>query len=230
MIIAIIPAAGKGVRLGDKIPKQFIEIKDLPVLIRTVLKFENHPQVQGIVIAVDPHYKDVTEKLVERFKLKKVLKIVEGGETRQHSVYNGVKASPQDTQIFLVHDAVRPLVSQALITKIIEATIQHKAAIPVIPVRDTLNYVENGLVKRYLERKDLFHVQTPQGIEAKILLTCLERAEREKLTFPDESTLLTHYGYPVSVVEGSFINFKITFREDLVLAEKLIDCKIEELF
>lgn len=230
MIIAIIPAAGKGIRLGEKIPKQFIEIKNIPILIRTVLKFENHPQVQGIIISVDPHYKDFTKELVHRFKLKKVLKIVEGGETRQHSVYNGVRASPQDTQIFLVHDAVRPFVSEKIITKIIEATIQHKAAIPVIPVRDTLNYVENGLVKRCLEKRDLFHVQTPQGIEAKILLSCLERAERDKLTFPDESTLLNYYGYPVFVVEGSFTNFKITFREDLVLAEKLIDCKIEEPF
>lgn len=228
MIIAIIPAAGKGIRLKESLPKQFIEIKGVPILVRTILKFENHPQVKGIIISVSPFYKSLIQDFIKKFNITKVINIVEGGETRQKSVYKGVIASPKETEIFLVHDAVRPFVSGEIITKVIEATYKYEIAVPVIPVRDTLSYVEDDLIKKHVKRNNLFHIQTPQGIKAELLLKCLKKAEEEGMNFPDESSLLTYYGYKVFTVEGSFINFKITFKEDLILAEKLIDCKIEE--
>ena len=229
MIVAIIPSAGKGERLKAEKPKQFLEIKGIPLFIYTLSKFEKHPEVEGIVISVSSEYIKFTEKLVSSFKFKKVLKIVKGGKTRQESVFYGVKASPSQTEIFLVHDAVRPFVSLNLISRIIKTTKTFGVSVPAIPVRDTLNKVIDGEVIENIERTNLFCIQTPQGIKAEILKNVLEKAQKENLIFSDESSLLLHYGYKAKIIEGSFINFKITYPEDFFLAEKLIDCKIENL-
>jgi len=229
MIIAVIPSAGKGERLNFKKPKQFLEIKGKPLFIYTLQKFEKHPQIDGIVLSVSSEYIKETEKLISFYNLKKVLKITEGGKTRQESVFKGIEVSPPETEIFLIHDAVRPFVSLALISEVIENTKIFGACVPAIPVRDTLNRVFLREVKENVDRTNLFCIQTPQGIRAKILRHLLERAQKENLIFSDESTLLLHYGYRVRIVDGSFINYKITYPEDLFLAEKLIDCKIEDL-
>ncbi len=229
MVVAVIPSAGKGERLKAEKPKQFIEIKGVPILVYTLKKFEKHPQIDSIVVSVSPEFIDYTKKLVNYYSFKKVIKIVEGGKTRQESVLKGVRASPEKTQIFLVHDAVRPFVSYKLITKIIETTKEFGAGVPVILVRDTLNKIHDEEIIENVDRTNLFCIQTPQGIKADILRKLLEKAQKENLLFPDESTLLLHYGYKVKPVEGSLLNFKITYPEDLFLAEKLIDCKIENL-
>ncbi|MCD6490177.1 MAG: 2-C-methyl-D-erythritol 4-phosphate cytidylyltransferase [Thermodesulfobacterium sp.] len=229
MIVTVIPSAGKGERLKADKPKQFLEIKGVPLLIYTLLKFEKHPQVDAIILSVSREFIDLTKKLTSSYNLKKVSKIVEGGKTRQESVFNGVKASPPKTEIFLIHDAVRPFISSDLIDKIIKTTKDFGTGIPAIPVRDTLNKVSNKEIIENIDRTGLFCIQTPQGIRADILRDLLEKAQREKLVFSDESTLLLHYGYKAKIVEGFFLNFKITYPEDLFLAEKLIDCKIENL-
>jgi len=229
MVVAVIPSAGKGERMKANKPKQFLEIKGTPLLIYTLLKFEKHPQVDAVILSVSNEFINFTKKLVSSYNLKKVLKIVEGGKTRQESVFNGVKASPTETEIFLIHDAVRPFISLDLIGKIIKTAKDFGTGIPAIPVRDTLNKVSKEEIIENIDRTGLFCIQTPQGIRADILKDLLEKAQREKLVFSDESTLLLHYGYKAKIVEGSFLNFKITYPEDLFLAEKLIDCKIENL-
>ncbi len=229
MIIAIIPSAGKGKRAKSKKPKQFLEINGIPILIHTLLKFENHPEVNGIILCVSLKYMEFTKKLINSFSLKKILDIVKGGETRQDSVFCGVKASPSETEIFLIHDAVRPFVSPKLITEIIENTKKYGACVPALPIRDTLNKVKEDIIIQNIERNDLFAIQTPQGVKAEILKPLLEKAKNSNLIFYDESSLLLYYGYKVKIVKGSFINFKITYPEDLFLAEKLINCKIENL-
>ncbi|HEM55960.1 MAG: 2-C-methyl-D-erythritol 4-phosphate cytidylyltransferase [Thermodesulfobacterium geofontis] len=229
MIIAIVPSAGKGERIKAEKPKQFLEIKGIPLLIYTLLKFEKHPQIDGIILSVSSEYISYTEKLISSYNLKKVLKITEGGKTRQDSVFKGIKVAPPKAEIFLVHDAVRPFVSSDLISKIIDNTKILGACVPAIPIRDTINRVFQGEIIENINRTNLFCIQTPQGIRAKILKNLLEKAQKENLIFSDESTLLLHYGYKVKIIEGFFLNFKITYPEDLFLAEKLIDCKIEDL-
>lgn len=229
MIIAIIPAAGEGKRIGFTIPKQFFSIKGVPLIIYTLKTFENHPQVDEIIVATSSSYLNYLEKLVIQHKLKKVKKIIVGGKTRQASVWAGVKVAPYNTEIFLVHDAVRPFISTNLITKVIEAALKYQAAIPAIPVRDTLTQVEGGWLRKNFSREGFYQVQTPQGIKAEILRFCLSQAEKENLLFPDESSLLLHFGYFVKVIEGSFLNFKITYPEDIILTQKLIEGKIISL-
>lgn len=222
MFIAVIPCAGMGKRMGKEIPKQFLSLKGIPLFIYTLKVFEDHPHCKGIHLVVPKDFKNFVTEAITKFALKRVLNIHEGGSTRQESVYNGLKDIIDKEEIILVHDGVRPLVDSKIITEVYKATLKWGAAIPVIPVRDALIEGYEGWMQRPINREGLYLVQTPQGIKFSILKDCLEKALREGLFFPDESSLLFHYGYKVRLVEGSLNNFKITYPEDLVLAEKLI--------
>jgi 2-C-methyl-D-erythritol 4-phosphate cytidylyltransferase len=237
MIVAIVPSAGKGERFGAETPKQFLKLKGIPILIHTLLKFEKNSLVDEIVVVAPSSYIDFTLNLIKDYGLKKINKVVEGGKTRQESVWKGINAFSENAEIFLIHDAVRPFFSESLINSLVNTllpqikkkTPEFQGVIPAVPVRDTLNLVENQVVKKNIPRENLYHIQTPQAIKADILKLCLQKACKENLFFPDESSLLLYYGYKVKVVKGSFFNLKITYPEDFQLAEKLIDCKIENL-
>ncbi|MFN3505225.1 MAG: 2-C-methyl-D-erythritol 4-phosphate cytidylyltransferase [Caldimicrobium sp.] len=222
MITVIIPCAGKGERFKNSLPKQYHPLKGIPIFIRTILAFETHPLCNFILLGVTSSYLDYVKDIIKSYNLKKIYKIVVGGETRQETVYKTLLEAPIETKIFLVHDAVRPLVSQELISKIISASEKEIGVVPVLPVRDALIKGDNDYLQEPLERRKVFQVQTPQAISAKILKECLEKALEEGKIFPDEGSLLHHYGYRVKLVEGSIFNFKITFPEDLILAENLI--------
>ncbi|MFN3568200.1 MAG: 2-C-methyl-D-erythritol 4-phosphate cytidylyltransferase, partial [Caldimicrobium sp.] len=141
---------------------------------------------------------------------------------RQETVYKVLLEAPEETELFLVHDAVRPLVSQDLISRVITAARKEVGVIPVLPVRDALIKGEEGYLQGPLDRTKVFQVQTPQAIAGQILKESLQKALKEGKIFPDEGSLLFHYGYKVKLVEGSVFNLKITYPEDLILAEKLI--------
>lgn len=229
MIVTVIPAAGEGKRMGLSLPKQFFPVNGVPLIVYTLEVFENHPQVDEIIVATSSNYLKSLENLISQQGFKKVKKVVFGGQTRQASVWAGVKIASESAEVFLVHDAVRPFISKHLINKVIEATLKYQAAIPAIPVRDTLAEEGNGWLKKNLSRESLYHIQTPQGVKAEILRKCLEIAEKKNLIFPDESSLLLYFGYSVKMVKGSFLNFKITYLEDLLLVQKLLESKITSL-
>jgi 2-C-methyl-D-erythritol 4-phosphate cytidylyltransferase len=222
MVSVLIPCAGKGLRLKAELPKQFLPLKGIPLFIRTLKIFDNHSHCSSIILSVSQDFKQYIKETLLKYSIKKVYAITEGGETRQESVYRALLASPKETEIFLIHDAVRPFVSSDLITKIIEETRIHSAVIPAIPVRDALIKVQDDFLKRAISREGLYLVQTPQGVRATLLRETMERAFQEGLTFPDEGSLLQYYGHQVKVISGSFLNFKITYPEDFLLAEKLI--------
>lgn len=222
MITVVIPCAGRGERFGGSLPKQYQELKGIPLFIRTLKVFENHSECEAIVLSVEKEFLHYVEEKIKAFEIKKVYAITEGGKTRQESVYHGVLASPEKTEIFLVHDAVRPFVETALISQLIKEAKTSKAVVPALPVRDALIKVEMGILQNPVSREGLYLVQTPQAIQARILKECLEKAKKENLDFPDESSLLHHFGYEVKIVPGSIFNIKITYPEDFILAERLI--------
>ncbi len=228
MITLLLPAAGIGKRMGKETPKQFLSLKDKPLFIHTLLAFEKCSLVNSIVIATREEYIPFVEKELLKAGIKKVASVVKGGETRQNSVCQALKHAPSSTEIFLVHDAVRPFVSLSLIERVIEGVKKYGSAIPALPVRDTMVRAENSKVYERLEREGAFLVQTPQGFKAEVLKECLERAQKEGLSFTDEGTLLLHYQKDVHLVEGDLLNFKITYPQDFFLAERLIECKIVE--
>ena len=227
MITAILACGGKGERFGGDLPKQFIPLAGLPIYLYSLFIFEKHPKVDEIVIVCPKDYVKRVEEEVKEHTLTKVFSIVHGGETRQESVFNGVKASPVETEYFLVHDAVRPCFSQSLLDRVIERMLEKGAVIPVIPCSDALVRVDDEQVVIPVDRTSLYLVQTPQGMKAEYLRACLERAEKEGKVFPDEGSLLHFYGYKVFTVPGEITNLKITYPQDFELAEILIKSKMK---
>ena len=217
-ITVIIVAAGEGERFGA--PKQFTPLAGKPVLEWCLESFETHVQVAKIILVLTS---DVQKKeYMERYK--KVTHVVTGGRRRQDSVVAGFNhVDPSETDYVLIHDGVRPLVSHALIGRIVEATKESGAAIPVISVEDTVKLVEGDKVLETLDRTKIRRVQTPQGFSYQVLRTALNRARDDNFYGTDEATLVERMGGTISLVEGDFHNIKITTPDDIRIAEALIE-------
>lgn len=225
--IAIIPAGGKGLRIGitDKsnaVPKQYLKIKGKELIIYTLQTFQKNNLIDKIIVAADPEYFDLLVRLVKKYKLKKLNLIVEGGETRQDSVYNALlssEAEPDD--IIVVHDAARALLPANVLTDAINTTRKKGNALVCIKAKDTL-IKGKRIVEEYLNRDEVYYVQTPQIFKYKELVRAMNKAYKEKFIGTDESMLVERIGKKVNIVEGSVFNFKVTTKEDVELFRKLV--------
>ena len=217
-VSVIIVAAGEGKRFGSQ--KQYSLLKGKPVLDWSIQRFENHEAVNEIILVLKGA--DQKERLYSGYK--KIARIVEGGEKRQDSVVNGFsKIDPEKVGIVLVHDAVRPLVGKDIISEVIKVASEKGAAIPVVPVEDTLKEVKQEEILITLKRTGLFRAQTPQGFSYSILKEALEKARKDDYYGTDEGSLVERIGKDVYAVEGSLKNIKITSLEDLEIAEALLE-------
>lgn len=213
-VSVIVVAAGEGKRFG--FAKQFALIKEKSVLDWCLEKFEAHKQVTDIILVL----KEKTKK--ERFlkRYRKIAAVARGGRKRQDSVMSGFnQINPKKTEIVLVHDGVRPLVEEDLISRVIEAVRTKGAVVPAIPVKDTIKVVEGHKVSRTLDREKLFRIQTPQGFLYSILKKALYKAKEENFYGNDEASLVERVGETVSIVQGDSKNIKITTPEDLRILE-----------
>ena len=220
----IIAAGGKGRRLGGGVPKQFRRMGGIPIIERTMRLFQEHPGVHEIVIVAPPRYRNKVVGIARRAKCSKVTRVVSGGAERQHSVWNGMNAFLAVPDILLVHDAVRPLVSVAIVTGVIQEAARHKAAVAAVRVKDTIKVEQpKGFVSSTLDRDRLRAVQTPQGFRVEVIREAHLRAKRSRYIGTDEASLVERFlGIPVRVVEGDYRNLKITTKEDLEMAEFLL--------
>jgi 2-C-methyl-D-erythritol 4-phosphate cytidylyltransferase len=236
-VVVIIPAAGLGTRMAaasaqakTKKPapsKQFTELGGTPILIHTLRKFASHPGVSEIFVALrKDEIRGFGERLEAEAKdvLQKKVELVEGGEHRQHSVANAlaaVSAGPED--VILVHDAVRPFVTAAIIDEVIEAAKKHGAAIAGMPAVDTVKQVERtadgALVTSTIPRERVVMAQTPQGFRYDLLKKAFDEAAADGFMGTDEASLVERSGGAVAVVMGSPRNLKITTPGDMELAE-----------
>lgn len=217
-VSAIIIAAGEGKRFGSA--KQFALLKGKSVLDWTLETFESHVKVSEIILVVKEDW--LKEKYMSRYK--KLSAVVRGGERRQDSVIAGFdQVKSGKTDIVLVHDGVRPLVSKDLITRIIEAAEREGAVIPVLPLEDTVKRVEAGQVIKTVDRTTLFRVQTPQGFYYSTLERALKKAKEDNFYGTDEASLVERTGEKVYIVEGDTLNIKITSPEDMHIAEALLE-------
>lgn len=217
-VTAIIVAAGEGKRFGS--PKQFSILKGKPVLEWSLAIFETHEEVDEIILVL----KGVDQKTGLFNSYRKIVGMVEGGEKRQDSVIKGFnRIDPEKGGIVLVHDGVRPLVQKDLISRVIKATSEKGAAIPAIPIEDTVKEVEGQEVLRTMDRERLFRVQTPQGFFYSILKEALEKTREKQYYITDEASLVERTGNKVFVVQGDPKNIKITTPEDLRVAEVLFE-------
>ena len=206
------------------VPKHFIRLEDKPVLAYTLDVFERCPDVnQVLVVSRSGEENYCLKEVVEKYGYKKVLKIVIGGDRRQDSVYNGIKELDEDTDIVLVHDGVRPFVSQNTLSEAIKLAIFADGVVTAVPVKDTIKYVgDDGIIRATPDRSSLWHAQTPQVFKRRILEEAYVRAYNDKYSGTDESSLVERLGYKVKIVEGTADNIKITTKEDLLFAEVIL--------
>jgi len=220
---AIIVAAGSGRRLGGEIPKQFQAIAGKAVLAHTVTKFEAAASIDEIVIVTSRDWMAfVAQEIVDGSGFAKVSRIIEGGASRQKSVYEGLKTVRGATDIVAVHDAVRPLVSVSGIDEAVAACRSCGAAILAVSPKDTIKEESEGMVGRTLDRETLWAAQTPQVFDCEMLVRAYENAFSKGVSATDDSALVELLGEPVRIVPGDYMNFKITVAEDLRFAEMLL--------
>ncbi len=212
-VAVIIPAAGKGTRLGGE-RKQFRLLDGKPLLIRSIEVFQHHSEIDVIVIAVPAGEEDTVRQVLASEGLTKVAAVVSGGTSRQSSVFEALKAVPESVEVVLVHDGVRPFVSQIQVGAVIDAVKTHGAAALAIPVADTLRAGEEGVFGQTRSRDGLYRMQTPQGCRREWFVQAHERAIRNQYLTTDDVDLVQQAGFSVQIVEGSSLNIKITTKAD----------------
>jgi len=221
---AIVPAAGAGARLKGKVKKQFLSIGGKPVLARTLLNLSTAPEIDKIiVVAPSREIGRCKREIVEKYGIVKVHGVIEGGDTRQESVGLGFAALPDNVDLVVVHDGVRPFVNGAMISSVVETAAECGAAITAINITDTVKEVKDETVVSTLKRDCLARVQTPQCFRHFILNQAMERALLDRFEGTDEASLVERLNVSVKVVEGSATNIKITTTGDLKLAEALLN-------
>ncbi|MGF7088574.1 2-C-methyl-D-erythritol 4-phosphate cytidylyltransferase [Kroppenstedtia sanguinis] len=217
----VIPAAGKGKRMGAAISKQFLDLCGEPVLIRTLRVFLDHPAISRMVLAVHRDEETSVSQLLDEYRLpREKVRITAGGPERQDSVYRALQEL--ETEWVLVHDAVRPFVTHEQISELLVQAKRVGAAVLAVPVKDTIKEVTPDLdVTGTLERSRLWAVQTPQVFRRSLLVQAHEEGRRKGLAATDDAMLVEAMGTLVRVVKGDYSNFKLTTPEDMILAEAI---------
>jgi 2-C-methyl-D-erythritol 4-phosphate cytidylyltransferase len=213
-VAVLVPAGGVGARMGLRTPKQFLRLDGNTILARTLRHFTSHPAVSAIVVAAPAAHVARTRVLLARRRQPSVT-VVAGGATRQDSVWCALQETPSDADIVIVHDAVRPFITRALIDAVVSAAVAGGAAICALPIAETVKRVTDGLVEATVDRTGLWAVQTPQAFRAALLREAHEKARRDGVVGTDEAMLVERMGHPVRVVPGLPGNVKITTPDDL---------------
>jgi len=223
----IVPAAGQSTRFGDsRRKKPFIELKGRPVWVRAVEVFTNRDDVAQTLIVVSPEDMDFFKEKFQPNLAFMAVEIVAGGQQRADSVKNALARVKADIDFVAVHDAARPLISKLWIDRIFAAAEQSGAAIPATPISSTIKRVENGRIVETVPRDKLWAAQTPQVFRRQLLLDAYARWDGSEAT--DEANLVERIGHPVTIVEGSPLNIKITTQEDFKMAEALLGALPQE--
>lgn len=223
--VVIIPAAGSGSRMGpgfDTLPKQFLPLGGLPILLHTLKRFESCEMIHGIVIATSADRITEVRTLAQSGGISKIHAVVEGGKERQDSVFEGLKATG-DCEIVLVHDAVRPFVSPHHIGEVISASARQGAAVLAVPSKDTVKLADKaGNVASTPNRQSVWLVQTPQAFRYDLLMSAFEKARKDNFYGTDDAMLVERMGAAIKLVSGDHRNIKITSPDDLQHAEAIL--------
>ncbi|MBU3740713.1 MAG: 2-C-methyl-D-erythritol 4-phosphate cytidylyltransferase [Candidatus Kapabacteria bacterium] len=220
--VVIIPAAGTGSRFGGSLPKQYVELDGVSILVRTVRNALAHPSVTAVVVAVHPSMMDHASNLLGH--LDERIVVVEGDVERQHSIARCLQhPACASADVILVHDAVRPFATAALFERVGVAAALHGAAIPAVPVTDTIKQIDaDGFITTTLPRASLRAAQTPQGFRRSVLIHAYEHAAAEGVVGTDDASLVEALGGRVTTVEGMGSNIKITTQLDMDIAHHLL--------
>jgi 2-C-methyl-D-erythritol 4-phosphate cytidylyltransferase len=221
---ALIAAAGKGLRMRGRVKKPFIPLKGIPLLYYTLKTFEEFEGVENIYLVLDEaDFEYCMGEIIQKYGIKKVSQLVSGGERRQDSVWNGLRAMDGHCDVVIVHDGARPFVSSEILQRLMAAMKDAQAVVTAIPALDTIKRVDGtGIVVDTLQRNTLFHIQTPQGFRYDLIHEAYRRAFKEGIEGTDDAYFVERMGMPVKVIEGSSFNIKITTPEDIALAHYIL--------
>jgi 2-C-methyl-D-erythritol 4-phosphate cytidylyltransferase len=223
-VAAIIPAAGEGRRMGGAVPKQFLQIGGREILARTLAVFEACVAIDDVWVVVAAEQCALCQStIVERYGLRKVRGVVAGGTTRQESVWHGLQQVAQAVGLVVVHDGVRPFVTELLLQQTLDHANRFGAAIAAVPLKDTLKRVSaTGTVEATVPREHLWRVQTPQAFQHALLRRAFQHAWQQGLQATDEAGLIEALGNAVRIVPSYEHNVKITTPDDLVFCEMFL--------
>jgi 2-C-methyl-D-erythritol 4-phosphate cytidylyltransferase len=240
---AIVPAAGKGTRMGASVRKQFLTLDGVPILIRTLMAFERSPIIHGILVAAGSDEIALVEELCARFRITKLLGVVAGGPTRFLSVTQAMDAlehllaeqasnvkmkrdahaAAPGEPIVLIHDGARPFVQEDVIQACAHAAVRHGASICGVPVKDTIKVVgKDGRIESTIPREGLWAVQTPQTFRLHQIANLHRRAAMLGMDFTDDAQVAEYFGQDVHMVQGDYNNIKLTTRDDLIVGEAIL--------
>lgn len=228
--VAIIFAGGTGNRMNTKSkPKQFLELHGKPILIYTLEVFENHPEIDGIILVILESWIGYCEDLISKFGLKKVRAVIAGGDSALSSQRNGLlKAAElyEPGSVVLIHDGVRPLIDEETIKNNIESVKANGSAITVSPAIETIAVkTETGEIGEIIERSKVEMARAPQSFFLADILEAHEKAKKDGISFIDSASLMRHYGHKLFTVEGLPENIKITTPNDFYTFRALVDAR-----
>lgn len=223
-VTAIVPAAGRGRRMATKLAKPYLMLNGRPILVHTLQALENISLIEEIIVVVSTSDKPVCQrKIIDKYSFKKVKDVVEGGASRTQSVYNGLKKVDSQCKLVLIHDGIRPFITEQTVKQLVKQADIFGAAISAIPAICTIKGINRDMfVTTTLSRDRLWMVQTPQVFKRKLIYRAYQKADHNRTVAVDDAVLVERIGHKVKVVKGETDNIKITTPEDLIVAEMIL--------
>lgn len=222
---AIIVAAGQGKRMGGETRKQFLMLEGKEILAHTVERFEQFSKIKEIVLVTGEDDIASVKAMVMNYGWKKIRAVVCGGKERQDSVKCGLQALSLTTEIVLIHDGVRPFITEEMINRSIDAAQDFDGCVLGVPAKDTIKICDkDGMVLETPDRSTLWHIQTPQTFRRDLIVKAYEKAQKNGFLGTDDASVAEFYGAKIMVIQGSYQNIKITTKEDLLVGA----CFLEE--
>ncbi len=227
MNTAIILAAGRGTRMGAKFNKQYLYLKGKPIIAHTLNAFERNQLIDEIILVINQDDIELCEKnILEKYRFRKVTKVINGGSERQISVQNGLSQISSKTEIVLIHDGARPLVTEKIIERCVNGAKEFSAVSAGVPIKDTIKIMkDDGFVDFTPKRENVWITQTPQAFKLKIIKEAHRFAAEKNILGTDDAMLVEEMGREVKMVLGDYENLKITTPEDLITAEAILKHK-----
>lgn len=225
-VCAIVLAAGQGKRMKSSVQKQYMLLKEHPILYYSLKVFEDREEIEKIVLVVGKgEISYCRREIVEKYGFQKVTDIIEGGKERYHSVYEGIKSLKEECDYVLIHDGARPFITGDMIINVIESVKKYGACAVGMPVKDTIKIVnEEDFCVHTPERARVWAMQTPQAFEYKIIKSAYDKLMQKEIMVTDDAMVVEQFmNIPVKLIKGTYENIKITTQEDWKIAEALME-------
>ena len=223
----VLPAAGSGKRMGAGQNKLFLQLASKPILVHTMLVFEQDPNCTGIWLAVKDEERAYIESLIAEHHITKVKGLPTGGEERQHSVRSCL-VQMDNPGLVMVHDAARPFITQEIIGRLAVRAYLDGSAVAGVRSKDTMKIVRDGIVQETVDREILWNIQTPQAFRYDLLKEASDVADKIGFLGTDESMLVERLGHKIHIVESSYENVKMTTQEDLIFGEAILHSRAQK--